>query len=203
MDFDVTEIPSEFLYELFQQYACDFIKTGNDKNDGYEEQMETLIPWLMRVENELARREITKGGVMKSLVEHFNMSEAWLQDAVEVIPKNNDDEIQKNRSSGGVSSADAECQNNDIDRDEDSPALYTKRVAKCFKISYKPNFENFGSRSNRNRYRNKSRRVPKTPWLSSNLHKSVVKLPGKHWKVRYEDPPPPKRRKQFWSFRDK
>ena len=198
MDFDVTEIPSEFLYEFFQHYACDLIKLGNDKKDGYKEKMEFLAPWLIKVEKELTLRELSNGGVMKSLIEHFEMSGAMLQDAVEVIPENDETELEKNLSSRGVSSA----ENESTKGDEDSSALYTKRVAKSTKVVQRPDFKNSGSRSNRNRHRNNSRSVPKTPWLCRNLNDSVIKVPNKHWKVRYEDPPPPKRRKRYWTFRE-
>ena len=205
MDVDVTGIPSGFLYKLFQHYACDLIKIGNDKKDGYLKKMEFLAPWLIKVEKELTLREMSNGGVMKSLVEHFNLSEALFQDAVEVNPdQNEENDFEKNPSSGGVSIAEAECQN--TFGDEDSPTHFTMRVAKSIPIGYRPGLEitdrDSGSRPNRNRYRNHSRSVPNTPWLYSNIYKSVIKLPGKHWKVRYEDPPPPKRRKKFWTFRE-
>ena len=187
MDFDVTEIPSEFLYEFFQHYACDLIKLGNDKKDGYKEKMEFLAPWLIKVEKELTLRELSNGGVMKSLIEHFEMSGAMLQDAVKVIPENGETELEKNLSSRGVSSA----ENESTKGDEDSSALYTMRVAK----SYESDSEKSGSRPNRNRYCNNSRTVPCTPWLYKDLRESVIKKPDEHWKVRYEDPPPPKRRK--------
>ena len=101
-------------------------------------------------------------------------------------------------TSRGVSSAEKESHKGD----KDSSALNTKRVAKSTKVVRRPDLKNSGSRPNRNRHRNNSRSVPKTPWLWRNLNDSVIKVPNKHWKVRYEDPPPPKRRKRYWTFRE-
>lgn len=192
MDFDVADIPSDFLRELFYKYAVEIIKIGNDKNDGYKKEMLIFIPWLIRVEKELTLRELSNGGVMDSLIKHFDLSGAMLQDAVKVSPNENDDvDSQNNPSSRGVSSADIEYHNEGACGDEDSSALYTMRVAK----SYESDSEKSGSRPYRNRNCNTSRNVPCTPWLYKDLRESVIKKPDEHWKVRYEDPPPPKRRK--------
>ena len=39
MDFDVADIPSDFLRELFYKYAVEIIKIENDENDGYENEI--------------------------------------------------------------------------------------------------------------------------------------------------------------------
>ena len=192
MDFDVADIPSDFLRELFFKYAVEIIKIGNDRNDGYKKEMLIFVPWLIRVEKELTIRELSNGGVMDSLIQNFNLNEAMLQNTVKVSPDHNEDaDFQKNPSSRGVSSADIEYHNEGACGDEDSSALNTMRVAK----SYESDSEKSGSRLNRNRYCNNSRTVPCTPWLYKDLRESVIKKPDEHWKVRYEDPPPPKRRK--------
>ena len=68
----MTKIPSEFQYEFVQQNACNLIKLGNDKKDGYKEKMEFLAPWLIKVEKKLTLRELSKGDVLNSLIEHFD-----------------------------------------------------------------------------------------------------------------------------------
>ena len=68
MDFDVADIPSDFLRELFFKYAVEIIKIGNDKNDGYEKEMLIFIPWLRRDEKKLTIHELSYGGVMDSLI---------------------------------------------------------------------------------------------------------------------------------------
>ena len=192
MDFDVADIPSDFLRELFFKYAVEIIKIGNDKNDGYKKEMLVFIPWLIRVEKELTIRELSNGGVMDSLIINFNLKEVMLQNTVKVSPDQNEDaDFQKNPSSRGVSSADIECHIEGACGDEDSLALNTVRVAKC----NEPDPEKSESRPYRNRESNNSRNVLYTPWLYRNLFESVTKVPDEHWKVRYEDPPPPKRRR--------
>lgn len=132
MDFDVADIPSDFLRELFYKYAVEIINIGNDKNDGYEKEMLIFIPWLIRVEKELTIRELSNGGVMDSLIKHFNLSGAMLQKAVKVPPNENDDlDSQNNPSSRGVSSADIENYNEGSCGDEDSSALYTMPHSLC------------------------------------------------------------------------
>ena len=39
MDFDVTDIQSDFLRELFIKCAVEIIKIENDENDGYENEI--------------------------------------------------------------------------------------------------------------------------------------------------------------------
>ena len=61
--------------------------------------------------------------------------------------------------------------------------------------SYESDSVKPGSRPYRNCYCNTWRIVPYTPWLYKDLRESVIKKPDEHWKVKYEEPPPPKRRK--------
>ena len=67
MDFDVTDIQSDFLCELFFKCAVEIIEIRNDKNDGYEKEILIFIPWLRRDEKELTIRELSYGGVIDSL----------------------------------------------------------------------------------------------------------------------------------------
>ena len=88
--------------------------------------------------------------------------------------------MKKKSSSEGVTNADiknvnlnVECEDEDSSGDIKNFAKISKVLKKCFA---------------------KNKRLP---WPQKYGNLPEPKLPGEHWKVGYEDPPPPKRQKSF------